>query len=283
MLSLPQTLGFPPPFFGDKAHRLQVISQGTDWFLMEKPVDTVSDAHPWHPKQMSLTEALRSQAAHKKPELEALWDQEVRSIFTLDAEMSGAIGFSVGEGATAHWRDQFGSNLLKFTFLFLALEVKPMEGDLTCDLPILVDPKTAQSKVSHRYGKKAVTHFKRLANRPLPPSLQKKWGSQFKTPEGLSLGLWEAETDYLRAHQIRLHASELGLLILGESSYTPFPLEISLRDLLPKARKGETSTNLYPHLALHLSRLEGLHEAPIEVPLPKALKIFINRLEMIQS
>lgn len=278
MISLPQTLGFPPPLLGETPYRLQVIDQGADWFLMEKPVDTVSDAHPWHPKQMSLTEALRSQAAHQKPELQALWDKEVRSIFTLDAEMSGAIGFSVGEGASAHWRDRFGSNLLKFTFLFAALEVKPLEESLSCDLPMAIDPEKPQSKVSHRYGKKALTSFKRLSHKPLPSSLQKKWGPQFKNPEGLSLGIWEAETDYLRAHQIRLHASEVGLLILGETLYTPFPLEITLRDLLPKARKGETSANLYPHLALHLNRIEGFHENAITIPLPKVLKTFIARL-----
>lgn len=283
MSPLPNTIGFPPPFFGETAYRLSIIDQGEDWFLMEKPAGLLSDAYPWYPKQMSLTEALRRQAAHKKPELKALWDQEVRSIFTLDPEMSGALAFSVGDGASAHWRDRFGSNMLNFNFLFLALEVKPLEDSLTCELPMISEATLPQSRISHRHGKKSFTKFHRLKNRHLPSSLQKKWGSEFKMPERLALGLWRAETSYPRLQQIRLHASEEGLLILGEPFYTPFLLEVSLKDLSPKAQKGEVLTPIYPALALHLQSIEGLGTNVPKIPLPKAFQTLMQRLDLTEE
>jgi 23S rRNA-/tRNA-specific pseudouridylate synthase len=276
--SFPTHIGFPAPLLGDKALRLRNLGHGENWLLLEKPAGIVCDAHPWYPKKASLTEALRKQAIEHKGELQPLWDKEIRSIFTIDQAMSGAIALSFGENAASQWRDRFGSGLLKFKFLILALEAKPIESALSSDLPILSDEGAPQCRISHRYGKKSFTQFKRLTQAPLPKGLYAKLSPIFNTPEALKFGLWEAETDYPRAHQIRLHAAESGILPLGEDFYTPHPFTLTLKDLNPKAQKGEVLTPLYPHVAVHLSAIEGLNESPISIPLPKNLDAFIAKI-----
>ncbi len=94
-----------------------------------------------------------------------------------------------------------------------------------------------RSLISHRTGKKARTRFTRLR-------------------EGGCLEMWQAETSYLRADQIRLHAVECGLAVVGENLYGNTP-PLSRADLPGKRRPGGTDHVLLHGPAIHLAELEA--------------------------
>lgn len=131
-------------------------------------------------------------------------------------------------------RENYGSNRWQFRFLILA-RGGPREDEVSCDLPIALHSREDRSLVSHTTGKRATTRFRRLA-------------------ANSGLQLWEAETNFLRSDQIRLHASEVGLRIAGENRYGQ-EAPLSRADLPGKRRPGGRSFILFPAPALHLSRL----------------------------
>jgi 23S rRNA-/tRNA-specific pseudouridylate synthase len=117
--------------------------------------------------------------------------------------------------------------------------------------------------VSHHTGKKASTRFNRTES--------------FGRTQ-----LWEATTDYGRLHQIRLHGAECELGLLGESIYSKTPL-VYLSQLKRRFRRsGKPERPIYPHLALHLSRVElrapGVTGWTVEALLPKGFEVLIGRL-----
>ena len=102
--------------------------------------------------------------------------------------------------------------------------------------------------VSHKRGKRTSTHFQKIAHHDL-------------------YDLWQAETQYLRPHQIRIHAAESGLKMVGETLYSQ---TAPPQPLLPKKRP------LYSGISLHLKEVLWAEEV-VTAPLPKKMLALINR------
>ena len=88
--------------------------------------------------------------------------------------------------------------------------------------------------------------------------------------------LLEAELKSGRTHQIRVHLAHLGFPIAGDDKYGDF------------ARNRELARNGLKRMFLHAWRVEFLHPLTneplvIEVPLPKELQSFIDRLNHAKS
>ena len=108
--------------------------------------------------------------------------------------------------------------------------------------------------VSHRQGKQCETEFKRLG----------KYGK---------VELWQAQATYIRPHQVRLHAQELGFEVIGDSIYADDrPLRVG--DVIPPnlARNSERVVHL--GIAMHMASVsyeakDSNESFSIEVKTPK--------------
>jgi 23S rRNA-/tRNA-specific pseudouridylate synthase len=118
--------------------------------------------------------------------------------------------------------------------------------------------------VSHRTGKKAETDFRRLQTRG-------------------RYSLWEATTSYARLHQIPIHATEVGLNIVGDRRYAREP-EIYLSQLKRSFRlkRAETERSLYTGPAMFLAQIKfplpDGGEQIVQCPAPKRFDALLKSL-----
>lgn len=263
MKESPLLIGFPTGLLGQQALRLQVLHSFPGGFVLEKPAGIQGDFHPWYVDQPVLVDVLRSQLKAQKPELLRLDIAVLRSIFFIEPEVTGAVLFATREGSCDFLRNAFGSGQLTLSFRFIALTNSDLVDNFEIDLPIGVDEKTQQSKISHRFGKQSATRF-RLINR------------------ANGYDEWEACVNYCRMHQVRLHAHEAGLRILGESLYDQVAIP-TLSQLKRKVLKPQSLSPLYESLLLHLSSIQlpvdgAGDKLAIDVPFPKKWLVFLKHI-----
>jgi len=146
--------------------------------------------------------------------------------------------------------------------LLASSDIEPETVD--CDLPIAFHSNGKRMIVSHRSGKKCHTRFRFL----------RVYGSY---------QLWEAETRVLRPHQIRVHAAELGLKIVGEGLYARGDRIYLSRIKRDYRRSGEDESPIYEGLCVHLLSVEfefpGRELSPIQAPLPKGFHTLLKALD----
>ena len=256
MANLDKSIGFPPPLLGDKPWRLPVLKAFSTAFLLEKPAGVLVDSGRKDLQSSTLAQGLQAQLKAKKPELLAMAPTGyVRPVFALDVEMAGAVLWANTPEANAALRSAFGAEAFVFTFELLVKGTGALAGTVEIDLPINYDPVLGRARVSHKYGKKAKTVFCRIA-------------------AGLhGYEIWQAQVRYLRPHQVRLHAAEAGLQILGENLYGTVPMP-AVTDFKKRPSKGDLGL-LYEGLAIRLSKWEGIVEEAAQsvlIPIPKPMK-----------
>jgi 23S rRNA pseudouridine955/2504/2580 synthase len=140
---------------------------------------------------------------------------------------------------------------------------RPVETEIVCELPLAPHATESRMLVSHTTGKKTLTRF----------NLEQRFRGY---------AVWTATTTFDRLHQIRLHAAESGLPIMGEARYAKIPsvmLSEIKRDYRPSPRNPEAP--IYGELALHLARVvfpgaDG-QMVTVEAPLPKAFGVLLKR------
>lgn len=259
-----QYIGFRTGLLSEKPLRLRVLKVAGGVIALEKPVNILVDEHPWYGSKGSIVEGIRKQLQEKKPELERLGVLEVHEVFFLEPEITGTVLFVVDKEKLDRVRNMYGSEKMEFTFRLLAVENADLSEEVECDLPI-APGKGKFMEVSHVRGKKCKTTFCRL---------QRIGG----------YSLWEAKTEYIRLHQIRIHAHEVGLRIVGDKVYSNLN-SVYLSDIKSNYRsKGrEDEMPLYGDICLHLGHVKwpdgsnGKYE--VECPLPKKFKVLLEKLE----
>lgn len=255
-------IGFPAPLLGNLNLRLQVYYFEPGLLLIEKPAGVTSEVHPWYPNTPVLVEGLRRQVQLEKPELDKYHIEQLRSVYFLESEVSGAALFATTRDAAVRIRNLFGSNLIRFQFLLLVEHRVALDDFIVCDLPLAPHVTFTRSVVSHKSGKKSETHF-RLRER-------------FER-----YSVWEAHTYYLRPHQIRIHAHEVGLAVLGEHIYREVGVP-SLNQLKGVGRGFELEKPLYESVCIHLECLNWNNDKndtiSIRIPEPKRLTVLLKHL-----
>ena len=219
---MPEAIGFPAPLLGDKPLRLRVLRAAPGFAALLKPPGVAWDDHPWNAGRPHVMGAMREQLAAHKPELIALGVAKPASVHYIEPEVGGVALLADREGeALDRWRNAFGSGLITFTYRMLALTADAPEEGGECPLPVAMHRDEPRALVSHSTGKKSLTHFKVIERLG-------KWT------------LWEATTTLPRPHQVRLHAAEAGIRIVGETLYSQGG-DIRLCELQRKGRlnKGE--------------------------------------------
>lgn len=252
----PSHLSFPPGILREHdAVRLTVLDLGNGVVSLEKPAGVEA-----------VEEALRRQIAENKPSACALGIARPQLVFSPETEISGLqILADKATSSLELWKNALGSAQFRFRYRLLARPTCTPESEFACSLPVAQHFKEARALVSHTTGKKSETLFRRL----------EKLGAY---------EYWEAETAFPRFHQIRLHAMECGLPIIGDALYGDVPL-IRISELRPKKRlnKGEDKP-LYAEIALHLASVSiadgtpGLSARTINAPLPNGFETLLKKL-----
>lgn len=198
----PASVGFPAASSGERAIRVRVLAAEPGCVALLKPAGHAWDDHPWNAGAPNLIASLRAQLAAGKPEMVALGLAKPASVHYIEPEAGGiALVADRATDALERWRTAFGSGLIRFTYRFLALTADAPEEGGECPLPVAAHRDEPRALVSHTTGKKSLTVF-RVAER------LGRWT------------VWEAVAASPRPHQVRLHAAEAGLRIIGETVYS---------------------------------------------------------------
>lgn len=257
-------IGFPAPLLGEESYRLELLYHGIGAICLEKQPGLALEVHPWYEGDATIVSALRVQKEAEKPELASLGLESVHSIYFLEPEVSGVALLATNKLEQERLRNQFGSNEMAFAYRFLTRGTASLSDEMSCELPLAPHFHEKRAVVSARTGKKSQTHFKRL----------EQWADY---------ELWEATTSYPRPHQIRIHAYECGLKIVGEQLYgEPVP-GVFMSSLKRKFRPKGKEAPLYKYLALHLASISwlGIEGERLEVKseLPRKFSVLLKKLK----
>jgi 23S rRNA-/tRNA-specific pseudouridylate synthase len=195
-------IGFPAPLLGKDNLRLDVIYNANGLLAVEKPPFVLMGAHPWHLDLPVLSDAINEQLSHEKPELLRLGlkpGTPLEPIFHYDPSIAGIGLLAIGPQASAKARNAFGSSQFLLTFHLIAVG-GPETDEASCDMPVARHNNLPMALISKKTGKKTSTLFRRL----------ERYGKY---------SLWSATTNYYRADQLPIHATQLGIRIPGEDRY----------------------------------------------------------------
>jgi len=258
-------LSFPPDTLVREPLRLPILARGGSWLALGKPAGVPLAPDPWIPRQTDLEREVRRQLRDGKPQLARLGIGAFHGIVGPDLVASGAVLCATTDAEGARLSNALGSMQVELTYRFVTMG-RPTETEIVCDLPLAPHATEPRMLVSHTTGKKTVTTF-RLEQR-------------FR-----GYAVWTATSTFDRLHQIRIHAAESGLPIVGESRYaktTPVYLSEIKRDYRPAGNGTRVEQPLYGELCLHLARIafpdaDG-KTVTVEAPLPKAFAVLLKKL-----
>ncbi len=262
---LPEKLGFPPRSLCAAPLRMEVLcARKGVYAAVSKPAGVLVDSYPGAPHAKSAVLAMRENP--RKGELLRLGLVSPYSVNQIDFEMSGAALLAADRDSASSLRNALWSGFFNFKYLLLCRGA-PQKEKFEINLPIRVEG--GAWAVSHRFGKRASTSFELLG-------------------QSGNYGLWKAEASAVRPHQIRLHASEGGLAVVGETLYSKTP-SVFLSEFKAGYKPGAplyAEKPLYPRLCAHLFKIKfdggkfgmpAIGAMEIECPLPKAFAVCLKR------
>ena len=249
----PTHIGFPKPLLGEQPVRLPIYWNSELGFALEKPSGVQVITDNWYPRVPVLTEALNYQASQEKGELQRLGVARsgAKAIFQCEPDLAGLALFAKDPATADFWTNAYGSYEFEIKVHLLVVRAPADLETCECDLPLARHGQEKEVLVSHRTGKKTLTRFQRLQSRG-------------------KYSIWEATVDYLRIHQIQLHAYEVGLPIVGEMQYareSEVYFSQLKRSYVPKGNDPERPIHAGP--AMFISTLT--------IPLPSGEKVTIQR------
>jgi 23S rRNA-/tRNA-specific pseudouridylate synthase len=186
-------------------------------------------------------------------------------IYDLDLELSGIILCAKNKHFYKSLRNIYGSGKIAFYFTVFAQSDIDLPEEIICDLPIAQHRERDCMVISHTTGKKTQTIFRKI-----------EILKQFT--------LWSAETNFLRKHQIRLHAHEVGIKILGEDVYNkiPVPFLSDFKSKVKSNRKG-ILTPLYPAVCIYLSEIDFFYGGSNIKMVSALTSKFVTMLKIIKK
>lgn len=243
---------FPPPLLGKCVEKLKVLYSDNTLLALDKPSGMLIDAYPWYQDINSIVAALRQGHLQGCPELAEYLFNSIYSVYSLEPEITGVALIATDKEMSNYLRNELGSGKFIFKFALLA-KSNLKEGPVECSLPLAKHYNENTVLVSNKTGKKCKTVFNLLE-------------------ASGSYQLWEAQTDYIRMHQIRVHAMERGIHIIGEDLYT---------ETLPQSKTTlGRKLVLCDSLCLHLSSVEWQQQDKkilIESPLPTRMTDILEK------
>jgi len=264
-------LTFPQGVFSQNSTTLPILFRARGVVALDKPAGIAIDEHPWNVACATLCGELRARISNGNAGAVALGIARPVPVVLTDCEISGAVLLADREGGFSDaWRNALGSEQILFRFVFLAkpnLAGTQREDSFSCGLPVAAHFSEPRALISRKTGKKSLTKFSRL----------EKFGAY---------EFWRAETAFPRLHQIRLHAAESGLPIVGDALYGNVPPVVNaMFGRKGKLNKGEERP-LYSPLCLHLAEIvvpatlacsDGVSAEKISAPLPNGFFALLKK------
>lgn len=175
---------------------LDIVFEDEDILIVNKPSDT-----PIHPSINNYNNTLANMVAYY---FKSKGEEHIfRCINRLDRDTTGVTILAKNALSAAILSEQVRERTLSRTYLALVEGVTKEEGII--DLPIGREEDTIiKRRVDMVDGKRAVTHYKRLA---------------IMEVEGQKVSLLELKLETGRTHQIRVHMSYIGHPLLGDYLY----------------------------------------------------------------
>jgi RluA family pseudouridine synthase len=250
---------------------IPVLFEDEHLLALDKPAGLLTSpdlASPFRPDLMKL---LHTAIAEKKP-----WARErnldyLNNAHSLDAETSGVILLAKSKDIFIALANLFSSQ--KVTEKYIALvRGEPLENKFEVDAKIAPHPVTpGLMRVDSKDGKQSKTKFEMLENFP-------RYG----------YALFKCEPLLNRAHQIRVHASHVGLKIVGDELYGGKPLWLSRLKKDFRLKPGKEERALISRVALHSEELTLPHPVTNEIVTiknewPKDLKVAVKYLRQFAS
>lgn len=268
--SIPNKIGFPPELLTKDSIRFDVVAANKPYyFAINKPAGILLDSYLSAPNRKSIMLAMREQEG--KGEFERLGVKSPFAVNQIDFEASGVGLIACDKDIATTFRNAMWSGLISFEYTLLTRRLDGAKDKFTVPLPILKHEDRNVWIVSHRYGKKATTSFELIET-----------SGDYQ--------IWKATTSVVRPHQIRVHASEVGLKIVGESLYSktsPIYMSKLKSDTYRLSRNVEEEPPLYPFICCHLGKLSfdgkdmGLGDIgriSIEAKPPKGFALCLKKL-----
>ncbi len=258
-----KAIGFPEGLLLDQPLRLEVIADTPDFIALNKPANISLRQHPWDDNAPNLDTALNRQLKEEKPEILAFGATSFGSIYFYEKAIAGLALFSKHKNSLAFLRNTFGSGLMEFRFQFIAQAADDLEDSIINETPLIPHRYKFKMVPSTAKGKRARTEFTCL-----------KKGKD-------SWGLWQAKINYLRPHQLRIHASLSGFQLLNDDLYRG--VDAPTYAAVGKSKKiGDANTKIFSDLALTLNSVQFSSESSESIHLvaepSKAFKATLNYL-----
>lgn len=238
-----------------------------DWLLaLDKPSGLLTSPDRYDPARPNLMKLLHAGIAAQKP-----WARERNLVYLsnahrLDFETSGVILLAKTKAVLVALADAFGSEKPLKQYIALASGMPPADT-FEVDAPLGPHPvKLGLMRVDKKHGKKSKTRFEVLEN--------------FQRSGHVLL---KCEPLTGRTHQIRVHAADAGLKIVGDSLYGGKPLWLSRLKSDYHLKPGREERPLISRVALHAERLELAHPVggqtlAISAPMPHDLAVCVKYL-----
>jgi RluA family pseudouridine synthase len=245
---------------------IPVLFEDEHLLALDKPSGILTSPDPAKPDRPDLMKLLHAGIADKKP-----WSRErnldyLNNAHTLDDETSGVILLAKNKPAFIALANLFSSQKVAEKYVALVCG-QPAEESFEVDAKIAPHPvKLDLMRVDSREGRQAKTKFELLENFP-------RFG----------YALLKCEPLTCRTHQIRVHASHIGLKIVGDDLYGGKFLWLSRLKKDYRLKPGREERPLISRVALHLEELVLPHPVTnetvtIKSEWPKDLKVALKYL-----
>ncbi len=245
---------------------IPVLFEDEHLLALDKPAGLLVSPEIASPDRPDLMKLLHAAIADKKP-----WARErnldyLDNAHSLDAETSGVILLAKSKDVFIALANLFSSQKVAEKYVALVCG-EPLENQFEVDAKIAPHPVTpGLMRVDSREGRQAKTKFEVLENFPR---------------HGYALLKCEALTN--RTHQIRVHASHVGLKIVGDELYGGKFLWLSRLKKDYRLKPGREERPLISRVALHSEELQFPHPVTnetmtIKSEWPKDLKVALKYL-----